>query len=63
MCGPGEPFLQEPPGPTLLGIVPQGAQALFDGPSPAHLEIQLFERLQGGAMLVREVLLTVEPEL
>jgi len=58
------PFLKNrPPGPTLLGIVPQGAQALFDGPSPAHLEIQLFEGLQGGAMLIREILLTLEPEI
>jgi len=52
VCGPGEPFLKDPPGPTLLGIVPQGAQALFDGPSPAHLKIQLFKGIQGGAMLI-----------
>jgi hypothetical protein len=61
--GPGEPLLKEPPGPTLLGIVLQGAQALFDGPSLAHFEIQLFEGFQSGAMLIREILLTVEPEI
>ena len=43
MSGPGKPLLEEAPGPTFVGILPQRTQTLFDGPSPAHLEIQLFQ--------------------
>jgi hypothetical protein len=31
--------------------------------SPTYLEIQVFAGLQAGAMLIREILLPVEPEI
>src|SRR5664280_736914 len=60
---PEEPLLVERECPTESVVAPQGGQRLLDGPGAAGSQVELLEVLEPALVLVRKVLLGIEPEV
>ncbi len=63
MRGPKMPFPPETSGPTFPPVGPQVAQALFDRPSPARLQVQGFQTSEHLPVTLRQVLLREQPKI